>query len=162
MKKIGLLSDTHAYWDNKFSFYFSNCDEIWHAGDIGSKQVLNQLKFLKNVRAVCGNIDENFFQIICPKILRFKIENINVLLTHIGGYPGKYNFKIRDELYKNPPNLFVCGHSHILKIEYDKSLRMLYVNPGYSGKCNLYQIRTLLKFVISGDQIKNMKIIELK
>ncbi|MDR2520470.1 MAG: metallophosphatase family protein [Bacteroidales bacterium OttesenSCG-928-I14] len=161
MKIVGVLSDTHACWDNKFIFYFSNCDEIWHAGDIGSELVLSRLQQFKTIRAVYGNIDGYVLKIICPKILRFRIENVNVLLTHIGGYPGNYDFKIRNELYKNTPDIFVCGHSHILKIVYDEKLGVLCLNPGASGKYGVHKMRTLLRFVINGNQINNIEIIEL-
>ncbi|MCL1937826.1 MAG: metallophosphatase family protein [Candidatus Azobacteroides sp.] len=162
MTKIGLLSDTHAYWDDKFSFYFSSCDEIWHAGDIGSEEVLNRLQALKPVRAVYGNVDGSLLRSICPKTLRFKVEEVEVLLCHIGGYPGKYAPEIRAELMTHPPKLFVCGHSHILKIIYDPHLQMLCVNPGAAGLSGFHQVRTLLRFVIDGEDIKNMEIIELK
>jgi len=162
MKKIGLLSDTHAYWDEKFAFYFSDCDEIWHAGDIGSEEVLNRLQLLKTVRAVYGNVDGHLLQAICPKVLRFRLEEVDVLLTHIGGYPGKYNCEFHNELYNNSPKLLVCGHSHILKIMYDKHLQMLCINPGASGKYGFHQVRTLLRFTVDGAEIKNMEIIELR
>ena len=162
MKKIGLLSDTHGYWDEKFVHYFSVCDEIWHAGDIGSEEVLNRLEALKPVRAVHGNIDDHRIWAACPKILRFKIEEVEVMLTHIGGYPGKYEPVIRKELYAQPPKLFVCGHSHILKVMYDKHLQMLCINPGAAGKYGFHSIRTLIRFVIDGENIKGMEVIEIK
>ena len=162
MKKIGLLSDTHAYWDKKFAHYFSVCDEIWHAGDIGSEDVLNRLKALKPVRAVHGNIDGRVIWETCPRVLRFQIEEVEVLLTHIGGYPGKYEWEIRNELYARPPKLFVCGHSHILKVMYDPQLQMLCVNPGAAGKFGFQQVRTLMRFVIDGENMKDMEIIEMK
>lgn len=161
MKKIGLLSDTHAYWDEKFRQYFAGCDEIWHAGDIGNMTILNQLETIAPVRAVYGNVDDHHLRTICPKILRFRIEEIEVLLTHIGGYPGRYAPEIRQEIYANPPKLFVCGHSHILKVMYDKSLQMLCVNPGAAGKYGFHQVRTLMRFVIDGNDIKNLEVIEL-
>lgn len=161
MRKIGLLSDTHAYWDNKYVQYFSECDEIWHAGDIGSEEVIKKLEKIKPLKAVYGNIDSHHIRTLCPKTLRFKVEEVDVLLTHIGGYPGKYSPEIRNELYSNPPKLFVCGHSHILKIMYDKRLDMLCVNPGASGKYGFHQVRTLLRFAIDETEIKNMEIIEL-
>jgi putative phosphoesterase len=162
MKKIGLLSDTHAYWDDKYAQYFAACDEIWHAGDIGNQEVLNKLQALKPVRAVYGNVDDHLLRAICPKTLRFKIEEVEVLLTHIGGYPGKYESEIRREIYAHPPKLFVCGHSHILKVMYDKHLQMLCVNPGAAGKYGFHQVRTLMRFAIDGETIKDMEIIELK
>jgi putative phosphoesterase len=161
MKKIGLLSDTHSCWDEKFVQYFSGCDEIWHAGDIGSEEVLNKLQALKPLRAVYGNIDGHLLRASCPQTLRFKVEEVDVLLTHIGGYPGKYSSEIRAGLYANPPKLFVCGHSHILKIIYDKYLQMLCVNPGAAGNYGFQQVRTLVRFVIDGENIKNMEVIEL-
>ena len=161
MKKIGLLSDTHGYWDEKFALYFSECDEIWHAGDIGSEEVLHRLEALKPVRAVHGNIDGHLIRAACPKILRFQIEEVEVLLTHIGGYPGKYESFILHELHAQPPKLFVCGHSHILKVIYDKHLQMLCVNPGAAGKSGFQQVRTLLRFVIDGKEIKDMEVIEI-
>ena len=162
MKKIGLLSDTHAYWDDKYIQYFSECDEIWHAGDIGNDDIIKRLEKLKPVRAVYGNIDSHNMRLIYPEILRFKIENVEILLTHIGGYPGKYDSKILRELYANTPKLFVCGHSHILKIMYDKRFDMLCVNPGAAGKYGFHQVRTLVRFEIDESDIKNMEIIELK
>ncbi|MDL2322588.1 metallophosphatase family protein [Bacteroidales bacterium OttesenSCG-928-A17] len=162
MKKIGLLSDTHAYWDNKYTTYFADCDEIWHAGDIGSEEVLRNLQKLKPVRAVYGNIDSHLLRLECPEKLRFKIEEVDVLLTHIGGYPGKYNPALRFDLYPNPPKLFVCGHSHILKVMYDKSREMLCMNPGAAGNFGFQQVRTLLRFVIDGKDIKDLEVIELR
>ena len=161
MKRIGLLSDTHGYWDKKFAHYFSVCDEIWHAGDIGSISVLNRLQALKPVRAVYGNIDDHLMRTICPKILRFNVEEVSVFLTHIGGYPGNYELEVRQEILTNPPKLFVCGHSHILKVVYDKHLQMLCVNPGAAGKYGFHQVRTLIRFVIDGDNLQDMEIIEL-
>ncbi|GHT05118.1 phosphoesterase [Bacteroidia bacterium] len=161
MRKIGLLSDTHAYWDDKFAQYFSECDEIWHAGDIGSEAVLHQLEAIKPVRAVYGNIDSHLLRAICPQTLRFEVEQVEVLLTHIGGYPGKYAPEIRQEIYANPPKLFVCGHSHILKVQYDKHLQMLCVNPGAAGKYGFHQVRTIVRFTIDGKDMKDMEVIEL-
>ena len=161
MKKIGLLSDTHAYWDDKFGHYFADCDEIWHAGDIGSEEVLRRLEKIKPVRAVCGNIDGYLLRLECPEKLRFRIEDVDVFMTHIGGYPGKYNPALKSELCADPPKLFVCGHSHILKVMYDKSLNMLCINPGAAGKFGFHQIRTLLRFVIDGNDIKDLEVIEI-
>jgi putative phosphoesterase len=161
MKKIGLLSDTHSYWDEKYVEYFSVCDEIWHAGDFGSEEILHRLEALKPVRAVHGNIDDHLIRAACPTILRFKIEEVEVLLTHKGGYPGHYEPVIRNELFSQPPKLFVCGHSHILKVLYDKHLQMLCVNPGAAGKTGYHLTRTLLRFAIDGKEIKNMEVIEI-
>jgi predicted phosphodiesterase len=123
-----LLSDTHAYWDEKFAHYFAGCDEIWHAGDIGSEGILNKLQALKPVRAVYGNIDSHLMR----------------------------------EIYAHPPKLFVCGHSHILKVQYDKNLQMLCVNPGAAGKYGFHTVRTIMRFAIDGKEIKDMEVIELK
>jgi putative phosphoesterase len=162
LKKIGLLSDTHGYWDEKFVPYFSICDEIWHAGDIGSEEVLQKLEQIKPVRAVYGNIDSHLMRATCPKTLRFTVENVEVVLTHIGGYPGKYDPEIRQELFAKPPQLFVCGHSHILKVMYDKQREMLCINPGAAGKYGWHTVRTIMRFTIDGEAIKDMEIIELK
>jgi len=161
MRKIGLLSDTHSYWDNRFLQHFSDCDEIWHAGDIGNEDILNNLQKVKPIRAVYGNIDSHLLRASYPKTLRFNVEDVEILMTHIGGYPGKYAPEIRSEIYSNPPQLFVCGHSHILKVMYDKTRQMLCVNPGAAGKYGFHQVRTLMRFVIDGKEIKDMEIIEL-
>jgi putative phosphoesterase len=161
MIKIGLLSDTHAHWDDKFARYFSECDEIWHAGDIGNMDILNCLERIKPVRAVYGNIDDALIRSVCPEKLRFEVEGVSVLLTHIGGYPGKYEPVIRREIYTSPPRLFVCGHSHILKVVYDKSLQMLCLNPGAAGKYGFHQVQTIMRFAIDGKDIRNMEVIEL-
>ncbi len=160
MKKIGLLSDTHGYWDEKFVEYFSSCDEIWHAGDIGSSEVLYKLEAIKPVRAVHGNIDGYPVRTLCPKHLRFKIEEMNVWLTHIGGYPGNYAIEVRQEMYSNPPELFICGHSHILKVQYDQNLKLLHINPGAAGKQGFHQIRTIIRFCIDKKEIKDLEVIE--
>lgn len=161
MRKIGILSDTHSYWDDRFADYFAACDEIWHAGDIGSEEVLFKLRALKPVRAVYGNIDDHHLRTLAPKTLRFTVEEAEVLLTHIGGYPGRYSPEIKSELLARPPLLFVCGHSHILKVIYDQSLQMLCVNPGAAGKYGFHQVRTLIRLVIDGNTIKDLEIIEL-
>jgi len=162
MIKIGVISDTHAYWDDKFAVYFSECDEIWHAGDIGSEEVLNRLEMIKPVRAVYGNTDNHLIRMRCSETLRFRIEEVDVLLTHIGGYPGNYAWEIRSQIYASPPTLFVCGHSHILKVMFDKSLKMLCMNPGAAGMSGFHQVRTILRFVIDGSVIKDLEVIELR
>jgi putative phosphoesterase len=161
MQKIGILSDTHGCWDEKFAIYFSECDEIWHAGDIGSEDVLIRLETVKPVRVVYGNTDDHVIRSLCPETLRFKVENVEVLLTHIGGYPGKYEPQIKSAIYTSPPQLFVCGHSHILKVMYDKNLRMLCVNPGAAGWHGFHNVRTLVRLVIDGDKIRDLEVIEL-
>ena len=130
MIKVGLLSDTHAYWDDKYAEYFKDCDEIWHAGDIGSDLLAAKFEALKPFRAVYGNIDGQAIRLQYPKVAHFKVEDVNVMMTHIGGYPGRYNPEIRKELYDTRPNLFISGHSHILKVVFDRSLKCLHMNPG--------------------------------
>jgi len=161
MIKIGLLSDTHAYWDDRYATYFADCDEIWHAGDIGSDTLALQLASLKPLRAVHGNIDGYSLRIQYPQVLRFKAEEMEVVITHIGGYPGRYAPEIREELYANPPQIFIAGHSHILKAQYDQKLKCMHLNPGAAGKSGFHQVRTLMRFVIDGKQLKDLEVIEL-
>lgn len=161
MTNIGLLSDTHGYWDEKYLHYFSNCQEIWHAGDIGSLQLAQQLAQTKTLRAVYGNIDGQDIRSIYPQYNYFTVENVRVLMTHIGGYPGHYYPSIKGQLDSLKPNLFVAGHSHILKIMYDQKLQCLHLNPGAAGKSGFHKVRSLLRFVIDKDDIKDMEIIEL-
>lgn len=161
MLTIGLLSDTHAYWDEKYAEYFKNCDEIWHAGDIGSESLVAKLALLKPLRAVYGNIDGQPLRLQYPKTAHFTVEEIRVMMTHIGGYPGRYNPEIRQELYDTRPNLFIAGHSHILKVAFDKHLNCLYINPGAAGKSGFHQVRTLVRFAIEGKNIKDLEVIEL-
>ncbi|MDD3358273.1 MAG: metallophosphoesterase family protein [Parabacteroides sp.] len=161
MIKIGLLSDTHAYWDDRYTTYFADCDEIWHAGDIGSDTLALQLSSLKPLRAVHGNIDGYSLRIQYPRVLRFKAEEMEVVITHIGGYPGRYAPEIREELYANPPQIFIAGHSHILKAQYDQKLKCMHLNPGAAGKSGFHQVRTLMRFVIDGKQLKDLEVIEL-
>ncbi|RRD75412.1 metallophosphoesterase family protein [Tannerella forsythia] len=161
MQTIGLLSDTHGWWDEKYATYFASCDEIWHAGDIGSADVALQLSAIRPLRAVCGNIDGYPVRQMYPKTLHFTIEDVSVMMTHIGGYPGRYEPAIRAELYETKPQLFVCGHSHILKVMFDKRLNCLCLNPGAAGKSGFHTVRTLMRFVIDGADIRDMEIIEL-
>ena len=161
MKRIGLLSDTHSYLDPAILKYFKKCNEIWHAGDIGDLKVLDQLKAFKPTKAVHGNIDSNILRKECPLHNRFFCEEVDVWITHIGGYPKRYAPQIREEIIKNPPNIFICGHSHILKVMYDKKLSMLYMNPGAAGKHGFHHIRTLLRFTIDGHEIKDLEVVEL-
>ena len=161
MKKILLLSDTHSYLDEKILKYVRLADEVWHAGDIGDLAVTDELKKLKPLRAVYGNIDNAEARSEFPLNNRFWCEKVDVLITHIGGYPGKYNASIREELQKNPPKLFICGHSHILKVIFDKKLNLLHMNPGAAGIHGFHQVRTMLRFEIDGDKIQNLEIIEL-
>ncbi len=161
MLKIGLLSDTHACWDDKYGKYFAECDEIWHAGDIGSEELAARLAALKPLRAVYGNIDGQELRIQYPQTLHFTVEQVGVMMTHIGGYPGRYAPGVRAELIKTKPDLFITGHSHILKVIYDKSLHCLCINPGAAGKSGFHQVRTLVRFVIDGKAIKDLEVIEL-
>ncbi len=161
MQTIGLLSDTHGWWDEKYATYFASCDEIWHAGDIGSADVALRLSAIRPLRAVCGNIDGYPVRQMYPKTLHFTIEDVSVMMTHIGGYPGRYEPAIRAELYETKPQLFVCGHSHILKVMFDKRLNCLCLNPGAAGKSGFHTVRTLMRFVIDRADIRDMEIIEL-
>jgi putative phosphoesterase len=162
MKKIALLSDTHSYIDDKILDFFKEADEIWHAGDIGNMEVLNKLKSIKPVRAVYGNIDGIEFRNAIPESLNFYCEKVKVFITHIGGYPKKYAKGIKTVLLEIKPQLFIAGHSHILKVMYDKELELLYINPGAAGKSGFHKIRTAVRFVIDQDKIKDLEILELK
>lgn len=161
MIKVGLLSDTHGYWDDKYAQYFKECDEIWHAGDIGSMSLVDKLEKFKPLRAVYGNIDGQDMRVRFPKIAHFEVEGVRVMMTHIGGYPGRYNPEIRKELYDVKPNLFIAGHSHILKVVFDRGLNCLHINPGAAGKYGFHQVRTIMRFAIDKNDIKDLEIIEL-
>lgn len=162
MKKIGLLSDTHNWWDEKYVTYFNECDEIWHAGDIGSIQLALRFEAFKPFRAVYGNIDDTKVRAAYPEFNRFILEDVDVLITHIGGYPGKYSPQVRPFLKANPPKLFICGHSHILKVMYDKKINCLHINPGAAGKYGFHTVRTLVRFVLDAGNISDLEVIELK
>lgn len=162
MKRIGILSDTHSHWDERYVKYFADCDEIWHAGDIGDINLLARLNEIgPEVRAVSGNVDHGEVTRICPKMLIFDIENVKVLLTHIGGYPGRYAPGIADIIRQERVKLFVDGHSHILKVMYDNRLDCLHVNPGAAGTQGWQKVRTLIRLEIDGAEIKNLEVIEL-
>jgi putative phosphoesterase len=161
MTKIGLLSDTHSFLDERIYTHFDSCDEIWHAGDIGSPAVADALAAFKPLRAVYGNIDGAELRRMFPLHNRFLCEKVDVWLTHIGGYPGKYAPEIRSELFANPPQLFISGHSHILKVQFDKKLNLLHINPGAAGKYGFHTVRTLVRFEIEGKNIQNLEVIEL-
>lgn len=162
MKKIGLLSDTHGFWDDKFEVYFEECDEVWHAGDIGSMELVDRFEKFKTFRAVFGNIDDYKIRNIYPEILRFTLENVDIMITHIGGYPNHYDPSIRSQLYSNPPKLFISSHSHILKVMYDKKLQCLHMNPGAAGLYGFHKVRTILRFVLDNGNIKDLEVIELR
>ena len=161
MKRIGIISDTHGYWDERYRYYFEPCDEIWHAGDIGTMEIAEKLAAFRTLRAVHGNIDTEDIRRKYPERLRWKCEDVDVLMTHIGGYPGNYDARIRSQIYASPPQLFIAGHSHILKIKYDRTLNLLHINPGAAGLYGQQPVRTLIRFVIDGDAIKDLEIIEL-
>ena len=161
MIKILLLSDTHSHIDDTILKYVHQADEVWHAGDIGNLVVTDAIKKIKPLRAVFGNIDDDKARLEFPLNNRFMCEDVDVWITHIGGYPGKYNPSIRDEISSNPPQLFICGHSHILKVQFDKKLNLLHMNPGAAGKSGFHQIRTMLRFVIDKDKIKDLEVVEI-
>ncbi len=162
MKKILLLSDTHSYIDEKILKYVKLADEVWHAGDIGDLTVTDQIKELKPLRAVYGNIDDSKARLEFPQNNRFTVEGVSVLITHIGGYPGRYNPAIRQEIYSDTPKLFICGHSHILKVMPDKNLGLLHMNPGAIGTHGFQQVRTMLRFELESGTIKNLEVIEFE
>ncbi len=161
MTKILLLSDTHSHIDEAILKYVDQADEVWHAGDIGQLAVTDALAKLKPVRAVYGNIDDHVIQKEFPLNNRFMCEGVDVLMTHIGGYPPKYNSRTRKEIQNKPPKLFISGHSHILKVMWDKKLGVLHMNPGACGTYGFHTVRTMLRFVIDGEEIKNLEIVEL-
>ena len=159
--RIGLLSDTHSYLDPKVFQYFEECDEVWHAGDIGDSNVVDQLEDFRPLRAVYGNIDDKDMRLRFPEDARFECEGVDVWMTHIGGYPGRYNVRVREEIRKNPPKLFICGHSHILKVMPDKKLGLLHINPGACGNHGFHKVRTIVRFTIEAGTIKDLEVIEL-
>lgn len=161
MTRIGILSDTHGYLDKRVFEHFKDCDEIWHAGDIGTMEVLNKLRQFKPTRAVYGNIDSGDIRYSLTEFYRFKVEEVNVLMTHIGGYPGHYNPWLLPMFKRETPQLFVSGHSHILKVQYDPVWEMLTINPGAAGKQGWQKVQTLLKLCINGNKMENLEVVEL-
>ncbi|HOH96257.1 MAG TPA: metallophosphoesterase family protein [Candidatus Enterocola sp.] len=161
MKRIGLLSDTHGYWDDRYLSFFADCDEIWHAGDIGTAEVYEKLLESKPVRAVFGNADGQYFRQRIKQDAIFKIENVKVLITHIGGYPDKYAPGIADKLRTNKIKLFISGHSHILKVKYDPKFDVIHINPGAAGRQGFQLVRTLVRFTIDRDKVKDLEIMEI-
>lgn len=159
--RIGLLSDTHGYLDEKVFQYFEQCDEIWHAGDIGNMEVVDRLEAFRPLRAVYGNIDDHLMRRRFPEDDRFVCEGVDVFLTHIGGYPGRYNMRVREILKNHPPKLFICGHSHILKVMPDKKLGLLHINPGACGIHGFHVVRTIVRFTLEAGIIKDMEVVEL-
>ena len=161
MKNIVLLSDTHHTLDERFFPHFEKADEIWHAGDIGSLSVTDRLKSFATTRVVYGNIDDNTIRTEFKRNLYFKCENVNVMMTHIGGYPGKYDKNILTLIEQANPDLFICGHSHILKVMYDKKYKLLHMNPGAIGDYGIHIVKTILCFSIEGKEIKDLRVVEL-
>lgn len=161
MKRIGIISDTHSFWDEKYLKYFEQCDEIWHAGDIGSTEVAEKLATYRTFRAVYGNCDGGDLRIMYPEILRWKCEDVDVLMKHIGGYPGNYDPSIRSKIFVRPPQLFISGHSHILKVKFDKTLGLLHINPGAAGIQGWHKQRTLIRVTIDGKEFKDLEVVEL-
>ncbi|HXB39486.1 MAG TPA: metallophosphoesterase family protein [Bacteroidia bacterium] len=161
MRKILLLSDTHGHFNEKLVKYINTVDEVWHAGDIGVVDVCKQIEKLKPLKAVYGNIDGQDVRIEYPEHQIFLCEQVKVFITHIGGYPGKYNPAARKIIQEEKPKLFICGHSHILKIMFDKKNDLLHLNPGAAGVHGFHNVKTVLRFCIDGSEIKNMEIIEL-
>ncbi|MCJ0743790.1 metallophosphoesterase family protein [Pedobacter montanisoli] len=160
MKKIGLLSDTHGFLDDAVFRHFEDCDEIWHAGDFGP-DVAEPLAAFKPLRGVYGNIDTQDIRQQFPEHNRFMCEDVDVWMTHIGGYPGRYSSLVKPEIYTKPPQLFICGHSHILKVIYDDKIKCLHINPGAAGKHGWHKKRTLIRFCISEEKIHTLAVIEL-
>lgn len=160
MKKILLLSDTHSYIDDAILKHVKQVDEVWHAGDIGDLNVTDAIKVYKPLRAVYGNIDDAKARTEFPLHNRFKCEDVDVWMTHIGGYPPKYNNRVREALIVNSPDVFITGHSHILKVMPDKKLNLLHMNPGAVGKHGFHKVRTMLRFKIDGKKIKDLEVIE--
>lgn len=172
MKRIGIISDTHSFWDDSYLKHFEECDEIWHAGDICDMQILERLAApfgvdaegnpkTRVVRAVCGNCDGGDLRLFYPEILRWKCEEVDVLMKHIGGYPGRYDRSISAKIHANPPKLFISGHSHILKVMFDHNLNLLHINPGAAGLQGWHQERTIIRLTIDGDNMKDLEVITL-
>lgn len=160
MKRIGILSDTHGLWDDRYASHFKDCDEIWHAGDIGDYAIIERLAEIAPVRAVSGNIDHGMVKRKCPEIEIFTTEGVKVLLTHIGGYPGKWSPGMKKLLKEEAINLMVDGHSHLLKIIFDKELNLLHINPGAAGNQGWQKVRTLVRLTIDGSDMRDCEVIE--
>jgi uncharacterized protein len=161
MTRIGLISDTHSYLDSTIFKHFEQCDEIWHGGDFGSLELIKKLADFKPLKGVYGNIDGNEIQSVYPENLFFQCEEVKVFMTHIGGYPPKYNSRVKPLILEHKPQLFISGHSHILKVMYDEKMQCLHMNPGAAGNQGWHKIRTIITFVIDGKNMKDCKVIEL-
>lgn len=162
MKRVGILSDTHGHWDQKLAEFFSHCDELWHAGDIGNIETADTIAQFKPLKAVYGNIDDFKVRSVYPKVLTFQCEGVDVLITHIGGYPNRYVKEVLAQIKVLKPNLFICGHSHILKVIYDKKYDLLHINPGAAGKSGFHQVRTAIRLTIDGQNMKDLEIYEMQ
>jgi len=161
MIKIGLLSDTHGHWDDSLTSFFDSCNEIWHAGDIGSLELADTISKFKVFKAVYGNIDDQRLRTVYPCIQRFTCEGVDVFMTHIGGTPSKYEHTVIPIIDANPPKLFICGHSHILKVKYDTKRNFMYMNPGAAGISGFHKFRTALRFSIDGSELKDLEVLEI-
>ena len=161
LKKILLLSDTHSYIDDRILEYAKNADEIWHAGDFGNLEVIDELKKAGKLLGVFGNIDDAKIRAEFPEIAIFECEKVKVFMIHIGGYPHKYAPRVKEKLKEEKPQIFISGHSHILKVMYDKELEILHLNPGAAGKHGWHKMRTMLRFEVNGEKIENLEVIEL-
>ncbi len=161
MKRIGLISDTHGYMDDRILEHFKDCDEIWHAGDFGSMEVISALEAIKPMRGVWGNIDGKEIRARLSEELVFEIEGVKVFMIHIGGYPGRYPAILKEKLKKHAPHLFICGHSHILKVMPDKENHLLHINPGAAGQIGLHKIRTIIRFTVLKGKLADLEVIEL-
>ena len=161
MLRIGLLSDTHHFLDETLFRHFESCDELWHAGDFGTIALADRLAAFKPLRGVYGNIDGQDIRKVYPEKLRWQSEGVKVFMTHIGGYPPRYNPVVKKELESDTPQLFICGHSHILKIMYDERLHCLHMNPGAAGRQGWHTVRTAIRFTIDGANMKDCEVIEL-
>lgn len=161
MKKIGLISDTHSFVNPKIYDFLKDVDEIWHAGDIGNIAIADEINIFKPIRAVYGNMDGHDVRIAHPKYHIFKCENVKVVMTHIGGYPGKYDKEARMVILKERPKLFISGHSHILKVMYDKKYKLLHMNPGAAGNSGIHNSITMIRFEIEGSDIKNLEVLDI-
>lgn len=159
--RIGLLSDTHGWLDPAVFDYFAECDEVWHAGDIGTMDVLEQLEAFRPVRAVYGNIDDAQIRTATVENQIFTLEGLSVVMTHIGGYPGRYNARVRELLDTHQPDLYICGHSHILKVMPDHKRQLLHINPGACGRHGFHKMRTLVRFAIRDEKVTDLEVVEL-
>lgn len=159
--KIGCMSDTHGFFDERLTNFFVDCDEIWHAGDIGSEDVVFKLEAIKPLKAVYGNIDDQAIRQRFPAHLRFDCNGLDVWITHIGGYPGNYDASLRSQIIESPPGLFICGHSHILKVVNDPKLGLLHINPGAAGRSGFHVVRTAVRFTVSSGKVTDLEVIEI-